>query len=99
MKTLDPEFWVELMQSNMEDLPGIEELLIEDAEPNTSIEDKDTDDSDLSINALIDTMTTLDIPLTVGTRQNGTLTSLADVENMDLVAAEEVPIENPEPEG
>ena len=66
MKTSDPKFWAELTQSDVPDLPGIGEILDEDIEPNTALEDEDTDDSVLPVNALIETMTTMDIPSGVG---------------------------------
>jgi hypothetical protein len=95
MRTMDPEFWKELTgtqnHSADQDLPGLNKQLPEDIEPdsdksNTSLEDDDADDSDLPISTLINLMTAKDtnLPATVGTRRNGTLTSLADSEN-DLV--------------
>ena len=96
MRTTDPDFWKELTQNhpNDQDLPPAElnKPLAEDIESesdksNTTIEDDDTDDSDLSVSTLINLMTAKDanLPATVGTRRNGTLTSLADAENVDLV--------------
>ena len=94
MRTTDQEFWKELTQnhSNAQDLPGLDEQLAEDIEPesdkcNTTLEDDDADDSDLPISTLINMMTATDmnLPATVGTQRNGTLTSLADAENVDLV--------------
>jgi len=90
MKTSDPKFWAELTQSNVPDLPGIGEILDEDIEPNTAPEDEDTDDSVLPVNALIETMMTMDIPSGVGTQRNGTLTSIADTENADLNPADQI---------
>jgi hypothetical protein len=94
MRTTDPEFWKELTQNRSDDqlLPGINNELAEDMEAesdksNTTFEDDDADDSDLPISTLINLMTAKDtnLPATVGTRRNGTLTSLADAENVDLV--------------
>jgi hypothetical protein len=95
MRTTDPEFWKELTQnpshSDAQELPGLNEQLAEDIEPesdksNTTLEDDDADDSDLPISTLINLMIEGDtnLPATVGTRRDGTLTSLADAENVDL---------------
>jgi hypothetical protein len=77
MRTTDLEFWKELT-GNDQDLPELNKQLAEDIEPdsesdksNTSLEDDDADDSDLSISTLINLMTTKDtnLPATVGTRR------------------------------
>jgi len=95
MRTTDPEFWNELTQnpSNTQDLPGPDEQLAEDIEPetdksDTALEDEDADDSDTPISTLINMMiaTDMNLPMTLGTQHNGTLTSLADAENLDLAA-------------
>ena len=96
MKKSNPEFWAELTQSDVPDLPGIEEILDEDIELNTALEDED-DDNVLSVNTLIETMMTMDIPSGVGAQRNSTLTSIADAENADLNPAEDTPTENAEP--
>lgn len=104
-----PEFWKELNQnpshSDVQDLPGLNKQLAEDIEPesdksNTTLEDDDADDGDLPISTLINLMTAGDtnLPATVGTRRNGTLTSLADAENVDL-AGDRVTVEEPEGSG
>ena len=61
-------------------MPDINETLPEDVEPDTKLVDQDADDSDLSIQTLIMTLTGENIPDTVG----GTLRSLTDAENVDL---------------
>jgi hypothetical protein len=78
--------------SNAQNLPGLDEQLAEDIEPESdksdiTLENDDADDSDLPISTLINLMTARDtnLPATVGTRRNGTLTSFADAENIDLV--------------
>jgi hypothetical protein len=83
MRTTDPEFWAELTQndSSGQDLPATDVTLPEDVEPSTCLEDDEVDDSDLSMNIVINSMITADIPAIVGIRKNGTLTSLADAEN------------------
>lgn len=58
----------------------------EDIEPDTHLEDKDTDDSDLSIQTLVTAMTEENIPSTVGTQKNRTLISLANAKNNELNA-------------
>ena len=84
IRTTDPKFWEELTrgQSDGEDseLPDINETLPEDVEPDTELVDQDADDSDLSIQTLITTLTGENTPDTVG----GTLRSLTDAENVDL---------------
>lgn len=63
MRTTDLEFWKELTQNhtNTQDLPGLEEQLAEDADPesdkcDTTLKDNDADDSDLPISTLINMM-------------------------------------------
>jgi hypothetical protein len=83
MRTTDPEFYAELTQNNSggQDLPATDVTLPEDVEPSTCLEDDDADDSDLSMNIVINSMITADIPAIVGIRNNGTLKSIADAEN------------------
>ncbi|KAF8233020.1 hypothetical protein L208DRAFT_1558729 [Tricholoma matsutake] len=67
MRTTDPEFWEELTRSqHNEQLPDVAETLQEDLEFNTKLEDKDADDSDVSMQMLITALTREDIPETVG---------------------------------
>ena len=85
MRTTDPEFWEELTRGQPdEQLPDVAETLQEDLEFDTELEDKDADDSDVSMRTLITALTSEDVPETVGFRKSGTLTSLADAENPDL---------------
>jgi hypothetical protein len=85
MRTTDPEFWEELTRSQHDkQLPDVAETLQEDLEFDTKLEDKDADDSDVSMQTLITALTREDIPETVGFRKGGTLTSLTDAENVDL---------------
>ena len=85
MRTTDPEFWEELTRGQPDkQLPDVAETLQEDVEFDTELEDKDADDSDVSMQTLITALTKEDIPKTVGFRKSGTLTSLADAENADL---------------
>ncbi len=50
MRTTDPRFWEEHTRGGSnEDLPDITENLQEDIEFNTGLEDKDADDSDVSM--------------------------------------------------
>lgn len=65
-------------------MSDVAETLQEDLEFSTELEDKDTDDSDVSMQTLITALTSEDVPETVGFRKSGTLTSLADAENPDL---------------
>ena len=82
---MDPEFWEELTRSQHdEQLPDVAETLQEDLEFDTELEDKDADDSDVSMQTLITALTREDIPETVGFRKGGTLTSLTNTENVDL---------------
>lgn len=97
IRTTDPDFWNELTQhssdTTLADLPASgNEQLPEDMETefdkaDTTLEDEDADDSDLPISTLINTLITTDgnLPLKVGARRNGTLTSIAESENFDLV--------------
>jgi hypothetical protein len=91
MRTTDPDFWkVTQHSSDTTDLPGSNEQLPEDMEPesdkaDTTLEDEDADDSDLPISTLINVMITDgNLPSKVGARRNGTLTSIAESENFDL---------------
>jgi hypothetical protein len=85
MRTTDPKFWEELTRGESnEKLPDISENLQEDLEFDTGLEDKDADDSDVSMQTLITVLTKEDIPETVGFRESGSLTSLMDAENADL---------------
>lgn len=102
LKTTDPAFWAELTMSRPdENLPGTEEILPEDVEPDAGLEDADADDSDLSMLTLIAALTR-DIPETVGSRKTGTLMSLSDAENVDLdlelVPPAEANVEDPKEE-
>jgi len=85
MKNTNPEFWEELTKGQNDDqhLPAPTETLPEDVEPDTHLEDEDTDDSDLSVETLVMAMTKDHIPPIMGTRKTGTLTSLSDAENND----------------
>jgi len=76
MRTTDPEFWNELTQnpSDTQDLPGPNEQLAEDIEPetdksDTALKDEDADDSDTPISTLINMMiaTDMSLPVTLGT--------------------------------
>ena len=67
MRTTDPEFWKELTRGQPdEQLPSVAETLQEDLEFDTELEDKDADDSDVSMQTLITVLTREDIPETVG---------------------------------
>jgi hypothetical protein len=97
---MDPEFWEELTRCQPnEPLPDVAETLQEDLEFNTKLEDKDADDSDVSMQTLITALTREDIPETVGFRKGGTLTSLTSAENADLdegmLPLVEANVENP----
>ena len=77
MRTTDPKFWEELTRGESnEKLPDISENLQEDLKFDTGLEDKDADDSDVSMQTLITVLTKEDIPETVGFRETGSLTSL-----------------------
>jgi hypothetical protein len=84
MKHNDPLFWAELTQSGPQDLPDSAKTLPEDCEPDTNLEDKNLDDSNLPLQLLIDTMTGSDLPNDVSQQQDSILISLADAENIDL---------------
>jgi hypothetical protein len=85
LKTTNAEFWGELtgqeLDDNLNQLPKSDETLSEDIEPDASLEDNDADDSDLSIQTLINVMIKKDLPAGVGTRKSGALTSIVDAEN------------------
>ncbi len=67
MRTMDPEFWEELTRGQPnKKLPDVAETLQEDLEFNTELEDKDADDSDVSMQTLITALTSEDVPETVG---------------------------------
>ena len=89
LRTTNAEFWGELTgntsQELNEHLPKSDETLPEDIEPDAaSLEDNDTDDSDLSIQTLINVMVKNDLPIGVGTRKSGALTSIVEAENSDI---------------
>jgi hypothetical protein len=85
MRTTDPEFWEELTRGQPdEQLPDVAETLHEDLKFDTELEDKDADDSDVSMQTLVTALTREDVPEAVGFRKSGTLTSLADAKNADL---------------
>lgn len=88
LKTTDAEFWKILTgddQSDTIELPNSDEMLPEDTEPNTNLEDIDADDSDLPMSTLITSMITNDIPEGVGLRKGGALASIVDAENVDAM--------------
>ena len=88
MRTTNAEFWGELtggLELNANQLPKPDETISEDIEPDVSLEDNDADDSDLSIQTLINVMVKNDLPAGVGTRKSGALTSIAEAENPDNV--------------
>jgi hypothetical protein len=69
MRTTDPEFWEELTRGRSnEQLPDVAETLQEDLEFDTELEDKDTDDSDVSMQTLITAMTGEVVPVQLATR-------------------------------
>ena len=72
---------LELLDGNQ--LPKSDETLAEDIEPDASLEDNDADDSDLSIQTLINVMVKNDLPAGVATRKSGALTSIVEAENLD----------------
>jgi hypothetical protein len=84
MKHNNPLFWAELTQSDPQDLPDPAKTLPEDCEPDTNLENKDSDDSNLPLQMLIDAMTGGDLPNDVSLQKDGILISLADAENIDL---------------
>lgn len=96
MKTTNPEFLEELVkgENDNEQLPNITKTLPEDVEHDTNHEDEDADDSDLSVGTLVTALTGEHIPAIVGSQKTGTLTSLADAENVDLDS--ETAVELPE---
>ncbi|KAF4615755.1 hypothetical protein D9613_012424 [Agrocybe pediades] len=95
LRTVDPAFWYELTEDEQpRGLPGPDETVDEDNVPtgektDTATEDLYADDSDIPISTLIEAMHAPGntLPATVGEREDGTLTSLADAENEDLVEA------------
>lgn len=95
MRTTNAEFWKELtgLESNEKPLPKSDEILSEDIEPDASLEDNDADDSDLSIQTLINVMIKNDLPDGVGTRKGGALTSIVEAENTGLDIVEPVQVE------
>jgi hypothetical protein len=95
LRTTNAEFWGELtghagQEANKNRLPKSNEILSEDIEPDVSLEDNDADDSDLSIRTLINVMVKNDLPVGVGTRKSGALTSIVEAENSDIV---DIPLE------
>jgi hypothetical protein len=88
LKTTNAEFWVELTGGQELDdnqlLPKSDETIPEDVKPDASLEDNDADDSDLSIQTLINVMIKNDLPAGVGTRKSGALTSIVEAENVDI---------------
>jgi hypothetical protein len=92
LRTTNAEFWGELtrLESNEKHLPKSNEILSEDIEPDTSLEDNDADNSDLSIQTLINVMVKNELPAGVGTRNTGALISIVEAENSDTV---DIPLE------
>ena len=64
LRTTNAEFWEELtrLESNEIRLPKSNEILSEVVEPDASLEDNDADDSDLSIQTLINVMVKNELP-------------------------------------
>jgi hypothetical protein len=83
MKTNDPVFWEELTKGKALDLPKPNETPPEDKDLDTSLEDIDVDDSDVTISTLIGVMTGGELPDHVGIREGGGLASIAEAENVD----------------
>ena len=73
LRTTNAEFWGELtgMKSGEDQIPKSNDTLSEDIEPDASLEDNDADDSDLSIQTLIDVMVKNNLPAGVATRKSG----------------------------
>jgi len=85
MRTTDPKFWEELTRGESDEkLLDISENLQEDLKFDTGLEDKDADDTDVSMLTLITVLTKEDIPETVGFQESESLTSLTDAENANL---------------
>jgi hypothetical protein len=86
LRTTNTEFWRELtgLESNESQLPKSNKIISEDIEPDASFEDNDADDSDLSIQTLINVMVKNDLPAGVGMRKSGALTSIVEAENPDI---------------
>ena len=78
------------MKSGEDQIPKSNDTLSEDIEPDASLEDNDADDSDLSIQTLIDVMVKNNLPAGVATRKSGALTSIVEAENSDTV---DIPLE------
>ena len=92
LRTTNAEFWEELtrLESNKIQLPKSDEILSEDVKPDASLEDNDADDSDLSIQTLINVMVKNELPAGVGTQKSGALTSIMEAEYPDIV---DIPLE------
>ena len=83
MKQTDPEFWQELTNGQSQNLPNVTEILLEDKEPDTHLEDVVSDDSELPMPTLIAAMTSDELPKNVGVGESGGLVSLAEAEDID----------------
>ena len=84
MKQTDPKFWEELTQGQSQNLPNATEILLEDNEPDTSLEDVIADDSELPMPILIAAMTNNELPENVGVGESGGLVSLAEAEDINI---------------
>jgi hypothetical protein len=98
LRTTNTEFWRELtgLESNESQLPKSNKIISEDIEPDASFEDNNADDSDLSIQTLINVMVKNDLPAGVGMRKSGALTSIVEAENPDIVDINLEPVERVE---
>ena len=70
LRTTNAEFWGELtagQELNEDQLPKSDKTFSKDIKPDASLEDNDADDSDLSIQTLINVMVKNDLPAGVGT--------------------------------
>jgi hypothetical protein len=84
MKQTDPGFWEELTKGQSQNLPNANEILLEDNEPDTHLEDVVADDSELPIPILIAAMTNDELPENVGVGESGGLVSLAEEEDINV---------------
>ena len=90
MKLMDSKFWEELTMGQSQNLPNTSEILLEDNEPDTHLEDVVADDSELPILILISAMTNDELPENVGVGDGGGLVSLAEAEDINVEPESEI---------
>lgn len=83
MKTTNPVFWNELTRGKDEDLPKETDEVVEDVPVDTEFEDRDADDSDLTMKVLTRVMITDKMDNRFAQRESGGLMSVEDAENID----------------